>query len=282
MARKQIKELNNGTFALDLEQFFPLQAADDTEATKVTLAAFKEIIISAIGDVSGTDGTDGTDGLTPVFATEDPWENTSVEGQEGAPALGIAGNGDVYAGHAVADTTSPSEWVPTGINLKGPAGKSAYQVAVDGGFVGDEAAWLASLVGGTGPTGGSGEPGSSYWRGEFNITTSYPAGVIVSYEGKYYLLTEESDWSIDGLPDVNPKWVLLAPEDLGSGNGTISAGNITLDGGLMAGYPTGLQDWAVQVFNDIAVLKADMLGKFSGVTDPAIACTVDNGRIVSQ
>lgn len=34
-----------------------------------------------------------------------------------------------------------------GIGLTGPQGKSAYQVAVDGGYTGNEAAWLATLVG---------------------------------------------------------------------------------------------------------------------------------------
>ena len=45
-----------------------------------------------------------------------------------------------------------------------PAGESAYQVAVDNGFVGTEAQWLASLVGDAGPkgdTGADGPPGST-------------------------------------------------------------------------------------------------------------------------
>ncbi len=41
----------------------------------------------------------------------------------------------------------------------GVDGDSAYQVAVNNGFVGDEAAWLASLVGDTGPQGPQGDPG---------------------------------------------------------------------------------------------------------------------------
>jgi hypothetical protein len=40
----------------------------------------------------------------------------------------------------------------------GPTGPSAYDVAVADGFVGDEAAWLASLIGATGPS-GAGLPG---------------------------------------------------------------------------------------------------------------------------
>ena len=40
-------------------------------------------------------------------------------------------------------------------------GKSAYQIAVDEGFVGDEAAWLASLVGADGSAGADGADGAA-------------------------------------------------------------------------------------------------------------------------
>lgn len=46
---------------------------------------------------------------------------------------------------------------------RGPAGadgKSAYEVAVAEGFIGDEAAWLASLVGPAGADGQDGQPGA--------------------------------------------------------------------------------------------------------------------------
>lgn len=42
----------------------------------------------------------------------------------------------------------------------GTPGKSAYEIAVDEGFVGDETAWLASLVGPEGPEGPKGDPGN--------------------------------------------------------------------------------------------------------------------------
>lgn len=43
----------------------------------------------------------------------------------------------------------------------GSDGLSAYEVAVEGGFVGDEAAWLASLVGPIGPEGPQGPTGAT-------------------------------------------------------------------------------------------------------------------------
>lgn len=54
---------------------------------------------------------------------------------------------------------------PYEVNLSGGGGigqdgKSAYEVAVDNGFEGDEEAWLASLVGATGTPGKDGINGS--------------------------------------------------------------------------------------------------------------------------
>lgn len=43
---------------------------------------------------------------------------------------------------------------------KGDAGLSAYQLAVQGGFKGTEAQWIASLKGATGATGPKGDTGS--------------------------------------------------------------------------------------------------------------------------
>lgn len=54
-----------------------------------------------------------------------------------------------------------------GDSITGPAGpsgavgKSAYEVAVQNGYVGSESAWLASLVGATGATGGVGPKGDT-------------------------------------------------------------------------------------------------------------------------
>jgi hypothetical protein len=50
--------------------------------------------------------------------------------------------------------------------VPGPAGKSAYQVAIDNGFVGTEAAWLTSLVGPQGDTGDQGPQGIQGIPGE--------------------------------------------------------------------------------------------------------------------
>ena len=52
-----------------------------------------------------------------------------------------------------------------GYSGQGSNGASAYEVAVSQGFVGDESAWLASLVGPKGDTGAAGPAGSNGAQG---------------------------------------------------------------------------------------------------------------------
>ena len=51
-------------------------------------------------------------------------------------------------------SASPVETITETLGTQGDPGLSAYQVAVANGFVGNEAAWLASLVGPSGSGGG--------------------------------------------------------------------------------------------------------------------------------
>jgi len=61
--------------------------------------------------------------------------------------------------------------------IPGPDGASAYEVAVADGFVGDETAWLASLVGATGATGATGPAGPAGETGPAGATgATGPAG----------------------------------------------------------------------------------------------------------
>lgn len=48
---------------------------------------------------------------------------------------------------------------------EGPAGKSAYQLAVDNGFVGTKEEWLISLIGPMGPKGDAGKNGVTPVKG---------------------------------------------------------------------------------------------------------------------
>lgn len=67
----------------------------------------------------------------------------------------------------------------------GTAGKSAYQVAVDNGFVGNEAAWLASLIGEDGPVsstpGPAGPSAYATWLAAGNVGNE--AAFLLSLKG---------------------------------------------------------------------------------------------------
>jgi hypothetical protein len=69
---------------------------------------------------------------------------------------------------------------PTGAaGAAGADGASAYEIAVAGGFVGSEAAWLASLVGPAGATGATGATGPQGDPGPTGATGAAGAGVPV-------------------------------------------------------------------------------------------------------
>lgn len=72
--------------------------------------------------------------------------------------------------------------------IKGKDGKSAYQIAVEKGFVGTEEEWLASLQGEEGPEGPQGEKGEKGDKGDpgsGGVSFSYDAAntklIITTY-----------------------------------------------------------------------------------------------------
>lgn len=132
--------------------------------------------------VASLPGTDGVNGLTAYeLAVFEGFVGTQSEWISSLTAKGLDFIGDfpdvgslpagaqsqvaTVAGHVyIHDLT---QWVDIGPIAAGPKGdkgdkgtagdngKSAYELAVQGGFVGDLAAWLASLHGATGPIGKS-------------------------------------------------------------------------------------------------------------------------------
>lgn len=134
---------------------------------------------AAKGSIQGPTGATGAPGSPGV-----KWFTGT-----GTPTDPGSNSGDLYLDGDLGDVYewSGTSWSPVG-NLAGPVGPqgdqgiqgpigpkgdkgdtgaagadgadglSAYEVAVDNGFIGDEAAWLASLVGDPGPAGPPGDP----------------------------------------------------------------------------------------------------------------------------
>lgn len=105
------------------------------------------------------------------------------------------------------DTTFQSSYGES-MTLMGPSGKSAYQVAVDNGFKGSEAQWLASLKGADGKNGTNGytpKKGIDYFteieKAEFAdevISEAFPK-VSKEDDGKI-LQVDDGVWTKKHLP----------------------------------------------------------------------------------
>ena len=88
------------------------------------------------------------------------------------------------------------------------SGLSAYDIAVANGFVGTEAAWLASLKGERGAKGEPGEPGIQGVQGEPGEVD--PADVDAAVHKALYEEQYETHTSAVGTTDINCRWAQLS------------------------------------------------------------------------
>lgn len=123
----------------------------------------------------GSDGKPGNDGAPGATGESGP---AGVDGQsawilserfEGYPQLCTSGNGTVFAygiGESLGENTSYAVVCDGTNGVNGTDGKSAYDIAVENGFVGSVTDWLDSLQGAQGeegiegPQGPKGTPGT--------------------------------------------------------------------------------------------------------------------------
>lgn len=136
--------------------------------------------------------SNGNISWTRSETTEAP-TSVNIKGPQGDQGpQGAQGIQGVQGEQGIQGETGPQG--PTGeTGATGPRGKSAYEVAVDEGFVGDETAWLASLRGETGPQGIQGQQGIQGVPGEngTNGTNGKSAYEIAVDEG---FVGDESAW----------------------------------------------------------------------------------------
>jgi len=128
----------------------------------------------------------------------------------------------------------------------GPRGWSAYQIAVDEGYTGTEAEWLASLVGPEGPEGPQGDTG--------------PTGAT-GPQGPQGPTGPQGEVGPPGAPGAVQSVASIAPD--GAGNVPLTPADI---GAQVAGdYATGAQLAGVQATAEAALPKAG--GTLSGTSD---------------
>lgn len=95
----------------------------------------------------------------------------------------------------------------------GAPGASAYEVAVANGFVGNEAAWLASLVGTAGTPGASGAPGAdALWNflGAYSGGAAYAVGDVVTYGGETWYRINSNGGNVGDTPAEGTFWTKVA------------------------------------------------------------------------
>ena len=170
---------------------------------------------------------------------------------------GIAGpTGATGATGPTGDTGPIGPAGPQGsVGSTGSTGPSAYQVAVSGGFVGSEAAWLASLVGDTGPQGPQGVPGEVTLVGTQTLTnktidiasntlTGVQPTIVAGTTAQYY--RGDKSWqtlnsaavglgSVDNTSDAtkNTATATLTNKTIGGADNTLTA-----DGTNAVGFRT--------------------------------------------
>ena len=150
----------------------------------------------------GSRGEPGTDGLTPFINNMGNWQigDTDTEvraaGRDGAD--GEAGPQGIQGEKG--DRGDPGEPGKDGEKGEtGAAGKSAYEIAVDNGFVGDIEAWLNSLVGEDGPEGPMGPQGVAGEPYIIEIIQTDPEGQQLDFSEDF-----EFDWQkiMENIPNV--------------------------------------------------------------------------------
>jgi hypothetical protein len=107
--------------------------------------------------------------------------NPSTGGVVVAPHGGVDAQNPTTGGSA--QTSNAGVSIPTGV--PGPPGKSAYELALENGFVGTEEEWLAEVegdvgpVGPQGPQGPQGQPGAGSYYEEFGFASPLTTWTIV-------------------------------------------------------------------------------------------------------
>lgn len=152
------------------------------------------------GDMTGPEGRQGEVGPTgrpinpkgsaPTVEDLPTTGNTISDGWE------VAGKIHVWDGE---------NWIDMGQwrGANGQNGKSAYQIAVEHGFVGDEAAWIASLKGKDGEKGANGK--DVVYVGDFVNEASLPAPTAANEyatAGGFIFRTDGTDWFNTGASGV--------------------------------------------------------------------------------
>ena len=228
------------------------------------LADLSDVIITgaATGQVlkyNGTAWVNDTDATSGGASTGDiTFVNNTLTGTgdiklhftpSASPAVefNFASNGRLTlpTGGDIVNSTGTS--VLGGSGTPGADGASAYEIAVANGFVGNEAAWLASLVGAPGADGLPGAPGAdglpgapgadALWNftGAYGGGTSYAIGDVATHNGETWYRLNANGGTVGNVPAEGIFWTKIAAQGAAGADGLPGA-----DGaGVVAGGTAG-------------------------------------------
>lgn len=207
-------ELLKGNSGADAFTVWQRQPGNENKTFEDYMAAIK-------GD-KGNDGNDGKSfSIIGLYPTLDDLETSVPDGSgiDGVYGVGIEAP---YTYYAWVDVDGIGKWASQG-QLQGGDGKSAYEIAVENGFRGTEAEWLATLKGKDAP--------------ELKPATASTLGGIKVGNN----LTMRADGTLDaksgsGTGDGVLTLPYVAPERDSDGNITNSAAFVDAWGGILTEY----------------------------------------------
>lgn len=233
-----------------------------------------------VASVQGVEGPQGATGPAGPTGPEGPTGPTGPTGSQGDQ--GTTGPQGAQGIQGVQGDTGPT----------GPAGSSAYTVAVADGFIGDETAWLASLVGAqgtqgvqgiqglqgdTGPTGPQGDAGAQGIQGLVGDAATVTVGTVTTgTPGTSVTVTNSGTTGAAVLDFAIPQGAAGAN---GTGSGTVtevfvgaglSGADITSAGTISHDDTSSQTDITATTDTFVDGLTFDTFGHVTGVTTSVV------------
>jgi hypothetical protein len=209
----------SGALAIDDNHFFTtIQERDDyfvanpeelKENTSVVVAGvlYKwngSFWVDVTAVIRGPQGIQGPQGIPGITGPQGTRGEPGVDGANGQP--GIDGKSAYQVALDAGFVGTQDTWLASLVGETGEAGKSAYEIAVDAGYIGTEAEWLVTLKGpkGDSATGAEAE--------DYAQATEYSQNALLVYDESLYLVLQ------DFTSSANVVLATALQEDLLAGN----------------------------------------------------------------
>ncbi len=216
----------NNLAEVDGRTYIALKDNIDTPVTdKSTWALFADKGATGATGPQGLPGKDGKDGTGVNIIGE-------LSSEDELPTVGAPGdaymiNGDLYVWQENTNT-----WKNVG-PIRGPEGKSAYDLAVQNGFVGTIEEWLETLKGGTGPQGPEGPQGPPGKDADLTEVTAQLVEMKPKVDNAWQL-NKENNVTVSNMGNFTAEKVLLVNQSDWKNTGNVEKLDIGIpvDGGF--------------------------------------------------